>query len=71
MDINTMDEIPEMISPHSDYSSNFPSPKSVTPKNEKTMYLKELNTFFKKKDIEIFFDKNEKLTPWDYGPERL
>ena len=66
-----MDEIPEMISPHSDYSSIFPSPKSVTPKNEKTMYFKELNIFLKKKDIEISFGKNEKLTPWDYEPERL
>ena len=57
-----MEEIPEIISPHSDNSSEL----LLTPKYEKSMYIKELNIFKRKKSIDISFTENEKLTPWDY-----
>ena len=61
-----MEEIPEIISPHSDYSPKL----SLTPKNEKSIYMKELNIFKRKKDINISFTDDEKLTPWDYYPNQ-
>ena len=49
-----MEEIPEIISPHSDNSSEL----SLTPKYEKSMYIKELNIFKRKKSIDISFTEN-------------
>ena len=69
MNMDNMEEIPEIISPNSDYSPKLLSPKLLTPKDEKSIYMKELNTFKKKKNIDISFTKNEKLTPWDYYHE--
>ena len=57
-----MEEIPEIISPHSDYSPKL----SLTPKNEKSIYMKELNIFKRKQPAIISFTHDEKLTPWDY-----
>jgi len=60
-----MEEIPEIISPHSEYSNYSPEPL-ITPRIGKSIYLKELNIFKRKQNIDISFTDEEKLTPWEY-----